>query len=325
MAVSRVKLSSIKQGFPKYRSMLAGNAPLKVFQSTSLPSGWTGGNDLKFINSQFVLGGSNATGGTIATSSDGTSWTNKTQTNGGTTWTNTVAGNSTPVYVMSDASNQSKSGTDLQTWTNRTKGVTGSIQDQIWDSTNSKFIQVGSKSTGSFNTAYSADGVTWTGVAAGTAQLNFLATNAGKTVVGGNTGELYYTTNGGTSWTAGTSNFGSTTIRGVAYGNGVWVIVGDSGTLASSTDGITYTLRTSSFSTSNIEAVTWSNGTFMAVSSSTNKIATSTDGTTWTQMSMYRQPFVTGDSFYNVTANTTGTFVLYCSGATSNFTAWITL
>lgn len=324
MAITKLSNSGIlTTGNLKYDSMLAGNDGLRIFQTVSLPTNWTSANVLKFINSQFIIGGTQSGIGAIATSTNGQSWTNKAQTNGGTTWTASIAG-SPSLYVMSDENNQSKSGTDLMTWTNRTKGVSGSLQGgQIWDNTNSKFIQAGSKSTGSFNIAYSSDGITWTGVSAGSAAFNCLATNAGTTVAAGNSGTLYYSTNA-TTWTAGTSNT-ATTLTGVAYGNGVWVAVGNAGTLISSTDGITWTVRTSSFGTSSISDVAYSNGTFMAVSSSTNKIATSKDGINWTQMSMYQQPFVAGDSFYYIAANTTGLFTVYCSGSTSNFTAWIQL
>jgi hypothetical protein len=301
--------------------MLAGNPAQILFQSVALPTNWTSAAELQFINSQFILGGTQSSIGAIATSSNGQSWTNQTQTNGATTWTSSIAG-SPSLYVMSDENNQQKSGTNLQSWTNRTKGIDGSIQGgQVWDSINSIFIQAGSRGAGSNSIAYSTNGTTWTGVAAGSAAFNCLGTAFGVTVAAGNSGTLYYSTNG-TTWTSGTSNT-SSTIRGIAYGNGTWVFVGDSGVLGTSTDGVTYTLRTSSFGTSQINKVAWSNGTFMAVSAD-NKIATSTDGITWTQLSMSNQPFTSGYNFLELASNTTGRFVLYASGA-SNITAWAQL
>ena len=90
------------------------------------------------------------------------------------------------------------------------------------------------------------------------------------------------TSTNGTTWTQRTSSFGDTHIYGVAYGNNMFVAVGNSGKLATSTDGITWTRRTSSFGTTIIRGVTYGNNRFVAVGDS-GKLATSTNGTTWTQ------------------------------------------
>jgi len=87
--------------------------------------------------------------------------------------------------------------------------------------------------------------------------------------------------NDGTTWTARTSGFGTTTIRGVTYGDGLYVAVGLSGTMTTSTDGITWTVRTSGFGTTTILGVTYGDGLYVAVGSS-GKLTTSTNGTTWT-------------------------------------------
>ena len=70
------------------------------------------------------------------------------------------------------------------------------------------------------------------------------------------------------------------TPRGIAYGNGIWVIVGTDGggaaVGASSPDGITWTARV----VAAVEAVTFGNGLFVSVG--TNAVRTSPDGITWT-------------------------------------------
>ena len=71
-----------------------------------------------------------------------------------------------------------------------------------------------------------------------------------------------------------TSSFGTSAIRCVAYGNGLFVAVGASGKLATSSNGITWTQGTSSFGTSAINGITYGNGLFVAVGSN-GKIATS--------------------------------------------------
>jgi len=85
----------------------------------------------------------------------------------------------------------------------------------------------------------------------------------------------------GTTWTTRTSGFGTTRIWGVTYGDGLYVAVGDSGKLTTSPDGTTWTTRTSGFGTTAIQGVTYGDGLYVAVGSS-GKLTTSTDGTTWT-------------------------------------------
>jgi len=86
---------------------------------------------------------------------------------------------------------------------------------------------------------------------------------------------------GGTTWTTRTSGFGTTTIYGVTYGDGLYVAVGDDGTLTTSTDGITWTTRTSGFGSTRITGVTYGDGLYVAVGRD-GKLTTSTDGITWT-------------------------------------------
>ena len=57
------------------------------------------------------------------------------------------------------------------------------------------------------------------------------------------------------TWTTSTSNFGSTLIYSVAYGNNIWVASGVYGQLRTSTDAITWTTRTSNFGNLNIFSV----------------------------------------------------------------------
>ena len=83
------------------------------------------------------------------------------------------------------------------------------------------------------------------------------------------------------TWTARTSNFGSTEILGCAFGNGVYLTVGPQGQLRTSTDAVTWTTRTSGFGTTEIKAATYGNGLYVAVGSA-GQIRTSTDGITWT-------------------------------------------
>jgi hypothetical protein len=82
-------------------------------------------------------------------------------------------------------------------------------------------------------------------------------------------------------WTSRTSGFGSTIIRALTFGNGVYVAGGDAGTLTTSTDAITWTTRTSNFGADAIYALTFGNNLYVA-GGEDGTLATSTDGTTWT-------------------------------------------
>jgi len=89
------------------------------------------------------------------------------------------------------------------------------------------------------------------------------------------------TSTDGTTWTTRTSGFGTAFIVGVTYGDGLYVAVGNSGTLTTSPDGTTWTTRTSGFGTTTIRGVTYGDGLYVAVGNS-GTLTTSTDGTTWT-------------------------------------------
>ena len=101
------------------------------------------------------------------------------------------------------------------------------------------------------------------------------------------------------NWTTRTSGFGSTVIRGVTFGNGLFVAVGGNGTLTTSPDGITWTARTSGFGTNSILGVTFDNGLFVAVGGN-GTLTTSPDGITWTtRTSGFGATFIFGVTFGN--------------------------
>jgi hypothetical protein len=77
-----------------------------------------------------------------------------------------------------------------------------------------------------------------------------------------------------TERTSGTSN----AINAVAYGNGLWVAVGDSGTILTSPDGVTWTARVSG-TTNPLRDVIFAQGKFVACANV--GFLESTDGITW--------------------------------------------
>lgn len=92
--------------------------------------------------------------------------------------------------------------------------------------------------------------------------------------------------NGATSWTAATSQFGSSAINASAYGFGTFVLVGDAGKLTTSPDGVTWTARTSGFGADNIKCCAFAYGVFV-IGGGSGKRSWSTDGVTWTASSAF--------------------------------------
>ncbi len=101
----------------------------------------------------------------------------------------------------------------------------------------------------------------------------------------GSTNNAFTTRTGiaGTSaWTAGTALPASDFVS-IAYGNGVYVIVGGTSSAASSVTGSLWTTRTiPTLGSGTYSAVTYGNGTFVAISTGNVATAYSTNGTSWT-------------------------------------------
>jgi hypothetical protein len=101
------------------------------------------------------------------------------------------------------------------------------------------------------------------GVATGTYNLQVRATSGSLTKTAGLSLTVSAPGGGGagTTWTL--PNLGDS-LEGVAYGNGLFVAVGDGGTILTSRDGVSWTRRTSGTS-NQLEGVAYGNGTFVAV------------------------------------------------------------
>ena len=84
------------------------------------------------------------------------------------------------------------------------------------------------------------------------------------------------------SWTSRSSGV-SQRLNDVAYGGGMWVVVGDDGTILTSSDGITWTSRTSG-TTECLYGVAYGGGMWVVVGDG-GTILTSTNGVNWTSRS----------------------------------------
>jgi len=163
------------------------------------------------------------------------------------------------------------------TWTARTPGFTGTINSVGYG--NGLWVAIGA--SGALMTvanptqAWSSGSPGW-----GTYIKPSLAYYNGKwaTVSGDN---IFGVSDPTGAWTNSYYSHPSTWV-GVAYGNGYWVAVGQTGKLRTATDPTsTWTSRTSGFGTTNINGVAYGNGNWVAVGYS-GKIYTATDPTgTW--------------------------------------------
>jgi len=124
--------------------------------------------------------------------------------------------------------------------------------------------------------AYSSDSITWTAVKTTTFGKNpidnLIYRDSKFVAVGRYSGKIAYSLDG-VNWTATASTFAplfggteNNVINGITYGDGKFVIWGNTGKMAYSVDGITWmTIAYSTFGNSAINNVAYGNGKFVAV------------------------------------------------------------
>ena len=252
-------------------------------------------------------------GGTISSSTDGMTWSQRVT---GLANTNGIAygrANSLNTYMVVGNSGLIITSNDVANWTTRTTAY--SLDANGWIDVaygNGTFVLIGNtgnlaisndgvtfsgvNSTATITGAaygnskfvismasgvmkYSIDGVFWknTGSTGQTVDLQAVATDNTKFVYVGLSGKTGYASNLDASWTNGTIT-SSNNFFSVYYGNGTWLMGGANGSIFTSTDGITWTYRTSGTSNT-ILSVYYANNTYLY--GGDNVLATSTDAVTW--------------------------------------------
>jgi len=154
--------------------------------------------------------------------------------------------------------------------------------DIVYVDANTVLAAVGGSSIGEIIKS-TDDGLTWSqewGSVINGAVQTISHDGAGTIVAAGSGSNVIYSTDYGDTWTMVTP-LGSDTFRGSVYGNNLFVIVGNSGALRTSTNAIEWTTE-SSGTTSIIYSVTYGANTYV-YSGAGGLIATSTDGISWTQ------------------------------------------
>lgn len=176
-------------------------------------------------------------------------------------------------------------GTPLPTtWTFGDSSSIGSVSLNDVAFGNGKFIAVGR----SGKIVKSEDGITWSNIIQSVTSENLYAigSDGGNWfVVGGYKGILAFSSDGGATWEAPSSQpFGSFQyVYSIACGP-VWVAVGTSGKIAFSANGSSWTFATQSATTGNLYAVAYGGGKFVA-GGIKGVLLYSTDGMVWEAVS----------------------------------------
>lgn len=226
-------------------------------------------------------------GNAVNTSPDGITWTNRTTSFGANKIRGITYGNN--LFVAVGGTRLDVTTATSAIYTSSDNGVTWTIRSQPFGSNmvnaviyaNNMFVAA--SDTGDICT--SVDGIAWTYRADESYGISDIAYGPGGFVAVGNDSNSPYigTSPNAITWTYRTNAFPNGQYpNSVAYGNGVYVVVGNGGNINTSSDGITWVSQTSTFGTANIGSITFGNGLFVAISTINNRIATSPDGITWT-------------------------------------------
>ena len=304
---------------------------------------------VRYVNDRFVAV---STDGTIATSTNGQTWTQQVSgvtvglsdvafangvyvISGGVprviltspdavNWTQVVSGPSQTSPLLAVATGAGKlvavgnSGTivtssDGVAWTAPTSGVANNLFDVTYGA--GVFVAVGAG--GRVMTASDTALDTWTSRTSNTsANLRRVSYGNGRFLAVSDSGASIVSTDGIT-WTANASTLGS--FFGTAYGAGVQVAVGNSGGLFSSADnGATWTNRAGSLVNTGYSDVLFANGKFVTVGLA-GVAATSSDGITWTQVTPFTSDNLNGLVFtsgYWIATGASSTYYVSTDGVT---------
>jgi hypothetical protein len=289
----------------------SGNRVMTSPDGITWTSRTTNGNDwhgVTYANGLFVAVATSGTGNRVMTSPDGITWTARTSA-ANDQWTSVAYANGMFVAVAQTGSgNRVMTNGAFDTTNPGAPSITGGpAAGSSTSSTRAELTFSGVDNAGGSGVAShqcKVDGPagvagSWaactsthvlTGLADGTYTFSVRAID-----VAGNTGpaasrtwevsSLLGGTPDGFTWTSRTSA-ADNQWRGVAYGNGMFVAIAQSGTgnrVMTSPDGVTWTARTSAADNS-WTSVAYGNGLFVAVaaSGSGNRVMTSPDGINWT-------------------------------------------
>jgi photosystem II stability/assembly factor-like uncharacterized protein len=217
----------------------------------------------------------------MATSPDGITWTKNSSSFGSTDVTGVVYGTKFVAVSFGGQIGVSTTGNGTSTWGSRTSP--NATDKTAWNAVgydgSGLYVAVGNNGT----LATSPDGDTWT---ARTSQvlplhLRCVGFDGTRWFAGGDDG-VYTTSLDGITWTSGLSPIGD--ILAFAQSGGVWMITGQDGRLATSSDnGDTWVQRLTPFTDTRIVALA-TDGSRWLIATEDGRMATSDDlGVTWTE------------------------------------------
>ncbi|MEW9586238.1 hypothetical protein [Paraburkholderia sp. DGU8] len=187
-------------------------------------------------------------------------------------------------FLVCDTAASLSTSPDGITWTYQsslTTTIAGSAGGFAYG--NGKYVCVGWYQNGGYAvTTTSTDAVNWTGQSRPLpSSAQLIAVAFGSGLfVAVGTTGVIASSSDGVTWTQRTSPYSSTWYC-ITYAAGLFVAAGASGTIATSPDGVTWTARASAFGGNEIRSIAYGNGKFVAVGA-TGMLATSPDGVTWT-------------------------------------------
>jgi len=251
--------------------------------------------DIAFGNNRFVAIADNAT--MVAYSFNGATWYSSTMPSN-QDWRKLVYGSG--VFLALADGEVAASSHDGKNWTSRSTTIASiSVTDTAKDD----------------STAWAA------GTLSSTANWNAVGYGGGKYVAVSSLAiGTAYSTNGGTTWTAGIIPTGSDEAGGIAYGGGVWVVpYYGANDVATSSDGITFAFQSNVLTaTRNWKAIAYGNGTFVIIGDSSNVSQYSTNGTTWAAGTLPSTDEWTSIAYGNIGGTN---YFVAVSGSTANSTA----
>ena len=224
-------------------------------------------------------------------------------------------------FLAVGASGTLLTSSDGTTWTSRTSGTTNDLRSVAYDGS-STIVAVGFSGT----ILTSSDGITWTSRDSGTSNDINNVTYKDAFVAVGDNGTLLVSTDGIT-WTDQTSGCGMTEdMWDVHLTGSIGVIIGDNGSIYSSTDkGSSCTKRTSG-TTVEFNELLYGDSTFVAAGDN-GTILTSSNGTSWTSRSSSTTNNLYGGVYTDSASDGNKNFILVgASGkvlsSNSTYTSW---
>jgi hypothetical protein len=147
----------------------------------------------------------------------------------------------------------------------------------------------------------SPDGVNWSrislpldftadlyAVANYTANINLTSNLGIRTIAVGAGGASLYSTDNGVTWNVGRSyNAGLPTFRGITTSGSLFLAVGDSGAIETTSDGITWSSVLAANSTVNLNGVVYANGRYVAVGDGGTLLISTDNGFTWVPQTLF--------------------------------------